>query len=129
MLRWLKKGDKVFLVFGGHKITVTPEKAKACSDYIGKEVTFGIRPENIHAAATYDKAHDNNTIHSTVRVFEMLGAEVFVYVTVDGVDVTVREAPGTIVKPGDSMDISLDVDKIHIFDKETQVTLANKFVI
>ena len=123
--KMVKEGDKVFLVFGGHKITVTPEKAKACSDYIGKEVTFGIRPENIHAAATYDKAHDNNTIHSTVRVFEMLGAEVFVYVTVDGVDVTVREAPGTIVKPGDSMDISLDVDKIHIFDKETQVTLAN----
>ena len=82
-------------------------------------------PESIHAAATYAKANANNTVHSTVRVFEMLGAEVFVYVTVEGVDVTVREAPGTVVKPGDDVDICFDVDKIHIFDKETQVTLCN----
>ena len=49
----------------------------------------------------------------------MLGAEVFVYVTVDGVDVTVREAPGTVVKPGDTIDIAMDVEKIHIFDKDS----------
>ena len=120
-----KEGNNTYLVFGPNKITVTPEKAAKVKDYIGKEVTFGIRPESIHAAATYAKANANNTVHSTVRVFEMLGAEVFVYVTVEGVDVTVREAPGTVVKPGDDVDICFDVDKIHIFDKETQVTLCN----
>ncbi len=120
-----KEGNNVYLVFGPHKITVTPEKAEKVKDYIGKEVTFGIRPENIYDAATYPKANANNTVHSTVRVYEMLGAEVFVYVTVEGVDVTVREAPGTVVKPGDEMDLSLDVEKIHIFDKETQVTICN----
>ncbi len=120
-----KEGNNVYLVFGPHKITVTPEKAEKVKDYIGKEVTFGIRPENIYDTATYSKANPNNTVHSTVRVYEMLGAEVFVYVTVEGVDVTVREAPGTVVKPGDEMDLSFDVEKIHIFDKETQVTLCN----
>ena len=120
-----KEGNNVYLVFGPHKITVTPEKAEKVKDYIGKEVTLGIRPENIYDASTYPKANANNTVHSTVRVYEMLGAEVFVYVTVEGVDVTVREAPGTVVKPGDEMDLSLDVEKIHIFDKETQVTICN----
>lgn len=120
-----KEGNNTYLVFGTNKITVVPEKAEKVKDYIGKEVTFGVRPENIYAAATYPKANPNNTVHSTVRVFEMLGAEVFVYVTVEGVDVTVREAPGTVVKPGDDVDICFDVDKIHIFDKETQVTICN----
>ena len=120
-----KEGNNTYLVFGANKITVVPEKAEKVKDYIGKEVTFGVRPENIYAAATYPKANPNNTVHSTVRVFEMLGAEVFVYVTVEGVDVTVREAPGTVVKPGDDVDICFDVDKIHIFDKETQVTICN----
>ena len=120
-----KEGNNVYLVFGPHKITVVPEKAEKVKNYIGKEVTFGIRPENIYAAATYPNANPNNTVHSTVRVFEMLGAEVFVYVSVEGVDVTVREAPGTVVKPGDEVDLSFDVEKIHIFDKETQVTICN----
>ncbi len=120
-----KEGNNTYLVFGPNKITVVPEKAEKVKDYIGKEVTFGIRPECIYAAATYPKANANNTVHSTVRVYEMLGAEVFVYVTVEGVDVTVREAPGTVAKPGDEVDICFDVDKIHIFDKETQVTICN----
>ena len=120
-----KEGNNTYLVFGPNKITVTPEKAEKVKDHIGKEVTFGIRPESIYAAKTYAKANANNTVHATVRVYEMLGAEVFVYVTVEGIDVTVREAPGTVVKPGDEFDICFDVDKIHIFDKETQVTLCN----
>lgn len=39
--------------------------------------------------------------------------------------ITVREAPGTVVKVGDNINISFDVEKIHIFDKETQVTITN----
>lgn len=120
-----KEGDKVYLAFGPYKIAVTPEKAAKCAAYIGKEVTFGIRPESIHAAKNYANANVNNTVSSTVRVFEMLGAEVFVYVTVENIDVTVREAPGTVVKPGDVIEIALEIDRIHIFDKETQETITN----
>ena len=38
-----------------------------------------------------------------MRVFEMLGAEVFLYLTVDGFDVTCREHPSTKAKPGDNV--------------------------
>ena len=120
-----KEGNNLYLVFGPNKITVTPEKAAKLKDYVGKEVTFGIRPENIHESTGFANANANNTVASKVRVFEMLGAEVFVYVTVEGIDVTVREAPGTVVKVGDNINISFDVEKIHIFDKETQVTITN----
>ena len=120
-----KEGNNLYLVFGPNKITVTPEKAAKLKDYVGKEVTFGIRPENIHESTGFANANANNTVASTVRVFEMLGAEVFVYVTVEGIDVTVRETPGTVVKVGDNINISFDVEKIHIFDKETQVTITN----
>jgi len=120
-----KEGDNVYLVFGKNKITVTPEKAAKLRDYVGKEVVFGIRPENVHASATYEEANPNNTVSSTVRVYEMLGAEVYLYLSVEGVDVTCRENPSTVAKPGDNMDVSFEVDKIHIFDKETQLTLTN----
>ena len=60
-----------------------PEKAAKLTDYIGKEVTFGIRPEDVFAADKYESAHEHNTVEASVRVFEMLGAEVFLYLTVD----------------------------------------------
>ncbi len=122
----VKEGNDMFLTYGeGHRVIVTPEKAAKLGDYVGKEVTFGIRPEDVFSTERYAGANDNNTVEASVRVYEMLGAEVFLYLTVDGIDVTCREHPSTKAKPGDVMKISFDVNKIHVFDKETQVTITN----
>ena len=66
-------------------------------------------------------------LEATVRVYEMLGAEVFLYLTVEGhdKDVTIRVNPRTTARPGDTIKIALDVNKIHVFDKETEVTITN----
>lgn len=122
----VKEGGELFLEYGEHhRVILPPEKAAKLTDYIGKEVTFGIRPEDVFAADKYESAHEHNTVEASVRVFEMLGAEVFLYLTVDGFDVTCREHPSTKAKPGDIMNISFDVNKIHVFDKETQMTITN----
>ena len=122
----VKEGGELFLEYGEHhRVILPPEKAAKLTDYIGKEVTFGIRPEDVFAADKYEAAHEHNTVEASVRVFEMLGAEVFLYLTVDGFDVTCREHPSTKAKPGDIMNISFDVNKIHVFDKETQMTITN----
>ena len=122
----VKEGGELFLEYGEHhRVILLPEKAAKLTDYIGKEVTFGIRPEDVFAADRYEAAHEHNTVEASVRVFEMLGAEVFLYLTVDGFDVTCREHPSTKAKPGDIMSISFDVNKIHVFDKETQMTITN----
>ena len=121
-----KEGNDMFLVYGeGHKVIVTPEKAAKLGDYVGKEVVFGIRPEDVHAAAKYADANENNSVDTNVRVFELLGAEVFLYLTVDGMDITCREHPSTKAKPGDPIKVAFDINKIHVFDKETQVTITN----
>ena len=116
----------MFLEYGDHhRVILTPERAAKLADYVGREVTFGIRPEDVFASEKYEAAHEHNTVEASVRVFEMLGAEVFLYLTVDGFDVTCREHPSTKAKPGDIMSISFDVNKIHVFDKETQMTITN----
>ena len=122
----VKEGGELFLEYGDHhRVILTPERATKLADYVGREVTFGIRPEDVFASEKYEAAHEHNTVEASVRVFEMLGAEVFLYLTVDGFDVTCREHPSTKAKPGDSMSISFDVNKIHVFDKETQMTITN----
>lgn len=122
----VKEGGELFLEYGDHhRVILTPERAAKLADYVGREVTFGIRPEDVFASDKYEAAHEHNTVEASVRVFEMLGAEVFLYLTVDGFDVTCREHPSTKAKPGDIMNISFDVNKIHVFDKETQMTITN----
>ena len=122
----VKEGGELFLEYGDHhRVILTPERATKLADYVGREVTFGIRPEDVFASEKYEAAHEHNTVEASVRVFEMLGAEVFLYLTVDGFDVTCREHPSTKAKPGDIMSISFDVNKIHVFDKETQMTITN----
>lgn len=121
----VEEGTGLFLEFDSYKIRVTPQKAEKLAAYVGKEVTFGIRPEDVYAADKYADADLNNTIDANVRVYEMLGSEVYLYLTVGGVDMTCREHPSTVARPGDDVRVSIDVEKIHIFDKETEETITN----
>ncbi len=121
-----KENDRMFLSYGnGRRVFVVPEKAAKLQNYVGKDVTFGIRPEDIYLTEKYADANDGNTTKGSLRVYELLGAEIYLYLTVDGMDITCREAPGSYGKPGDEMDISFDLDKIHVFDRDTQETITN----
>ena len=56
---------------------------------------MGIRPEDIKDEEIYVNNGTDNVLEATVKVYEMLGAEVFLYFTVEGFDITVRVNPRT----------------------------------
>ena len=115
------------LKVAGHFIPLPPAKSKKLIEggYNGKTVTFGIRPEDIKDEEMFISSSPETSLEATVKVYEMLGAEVFLYFTVDNFDITVRVNPRTTARPGDTIKIALDGSKIHIFDKETQETILN----
>ena len=90
--------------------------------YNGKQVTFGIRPENIIEVKGEKKVPYQ--FESKVNVYELLGAEVFLYFDL-GTNITARVEPTTKVRPGDTVKYTFDTKKIHVFDKETELTIAN----
>ena len=71
-------GDKVLLNVGPAKIELPPAKAKKLIDggYAGKTVVLGIRPEDVHDEPMFIASSPNTVIEATIRVYEMLGAEV-----------------------------------------------------
>ncbi len=119
-------GD-VKLVFGSYAIKLPENKAEKLVEggYIGKDVVLGIRPEDIKDEEIFITTGDDNIIQATVKVYEMLGAEVFLYFSAEGHDITVRVDPRTTARPGDTVPIAIDVSKLHIFDKETEKTITN----
>ena len=64
-------------------------------------------------------------ITSKIKVYELLGAEVFLYFDVEGTQMTARVNPRTELRTGDDAKFALDMNRIHIFDKETELTITN----
>jgi multiple sugar transport system ATP-binding protein len=117
-------GGKVVLEVGSNKITLSEEKSKALIDggYEGKTVVMGIRPEDVHDAQM--KSYDS-IIEAPVKVYELLGAEVYLYSEVEGANMTARVDPRTTAKAGDTVKFGLDTEKIHVFDKETEKAIVH----
>ena len=119
------EGSKAFLDVEGQSIELPAEKAKKviAGGYNGKPVIFGIRPENIIEVKGEKKAPYQ--FESKVNVYELLGAEVFLYFDLGNANITARVEPTTKVRPGDTVKYTFDTKKIHVFDKETELTIAN----
>jgi len=122
-----KKSDGIHLVFGNADIKLPEGKAKKLegTEYIGKDVIMGIRPENIHDEEAFLASMPDSVVTGKVEVTEMMGAEVFLYLLVEGVNVTARVNPRTTARRGDTIKVAFDANKIHLFDKETERTIIN----
>ena len=119
-------GKDVALQIGNSTFPVPANKAKALinGNYNGKNVILGIRPEDV-SEATEAHISGGQTIEADVKFRELLGAEVYLYFDLEGTQMTARTSSGTKLQIGDKAKFALDMNKIHIFDKETEVTITN----
>ncbi|MBC7332949.1 MAG: sn-glycerol-3-phosphate ABC transporter ATP-binding protein UgpC [Actinobacteria bacterium] len=90
------------------------------NNLIGKEVVLGIRPEDLEDSAFVSGAREGNTITANVEVTEPMGAEVYVYIGLDGMLMNARVTPKTKAKDGEPITLWVDLERMHLFDKETE---------
>ncbi len=120
-----EEGSNLFVKFGSHKIMLTSEKAASVKDYIGKTVIFGIRPEDMYDDADSLAKFSNSICKADVEVTELMGAETYLYLTIDGINFVARVRPDSTSRRNTIIDISIDPEKIHLFDKETEKVITN----
>ena len=121
------EGAKAFLKFDKYQVELPEAKAKKLIDggYAGKNVVFGIRPEDIYDSAEHLDKFATCKIDSDVTGYELLGAEVLLYFTVAGANMSARVDSDTPARYGDHIELAFDPNKIHVFDKETELTITN----
>ncbi len=102
------------------KLPADKANAPELKDYIGKEVIFGIRPECLHDDEATVQTLPDSVVEATVDVTELMGAEIYLYVTCAGQKMTARVSPRSTTRSGDEVKIAMDVSRIHIFDKDTE---------
>ena len=122
-----EKGGDLVAKVGEYDVVIPAAKAKVLKDggYVGKTVVLGIRPEDIHDSQMFIESSPSAPMTSVVKVYELLGAEVFLYFDVNGTQVTARVDPRTTAKTGDPIKFAFDMEKAHFFDKETELTITN----
>jgi len=92
---------------------------------IGREVVFGVRPEDIHHPQYVPAGVNEQGIEATVDVTELMGNEIFVYLVAgEDQDFIARVDPRSDLRPGDKVNIIFNADKVHIFDRSTEKMVA-----
>jgi len=120
-------GDSLTLDAGTFKVGVPPMLRTDLSAYAGKEVVFGIRPEHI-SDARYTDSHISASNKTTVNVevVEPMGSEVYIYLSSGTQSFQARVDSRTRVRPNDQIEVVFDVDHLHVFDKQTQVSILKR---
>ena len=133
----LKEGSDFFVEFGsedtktraGVKYKIKLPASKNADDcltpYVDKELIMGIRPENVHNEEDLIAANKDGVVEADVEVTELMGAETYLYMMCEGQSVNARVSPTSTARPGDKITIAFETAKIHLFDKDTELTICN----
>ncbi|MCR5695088.1 MAG: sn-glycerol-3-phosphate ABC transporter ATP-binding protein UgpC [Clostridia bacterium] len=122
-----KSGADVLLRLGRWTFKLPQRKAEVLEHYgyIDKEVKMGIRPEHVHDEPVYIEQFSDCMIEATIDVVELLGSESLLYFTLEGTPFVSRVKPRNNVYVGDTMKFAINSERIHIFDKDTEVIITN----
>lgn len=122
-----KKGNEFIIVMNGHEIPVPVGKAQNASldKYVGKPVILGVRPEDLHTEGVFLEMSPQSIIDTTIELSELMGAEVYLYATCGENKLTVRAPGRTQVSIGDKLKMAIDTNKMHLFDKDTEIAIFN----
>lgn len=105
----------------GLKLKVPEGRSKILDEagYDDKDVTLGVRPEDIHAEGAMEEVFPEATVESEVVVSELLGATSMLYSKVDGTEFVAIVDARDYHKPGDKVNLTFDLNKAHFFDEKT----------
>ncbi len=116
-----KKDGKV--VACDDKITLVPtaEQQSRLESYVGKEVIFGVRPEDLSYCAS-PASENNMALKVTNR--EPLGAETHLFLSIQGGIMKARVAPEVDAQLNDIVNVTPDMSKCKFFDKDTEMNIC-----
>ena len=91
--------------------------------YEGKELIFGIRPEDVNAEPAFLETFPESVVKATISVSELLGSESHLYCQVGDNEFIAKVDARDYLGTGETIELGFDLNKAHFFDKETEKTV------
>ncbi|MCO6453212.1 MAG: sn-glycerol-3-phosphate ABC transporter ATP-binding protein UgpC [Caldilineales bacterium] len=122
----VEEGDtgKLLIDSGSFRLPMPQEKADQLRKYKGKQIIFGIRPEDIHTKEFTPPGFAQADLRASIDVTELMGNEIWVYGLTGGKQFIARVDPRTRAHIGQEIDLTVNMDNMHIFDPTTEVALV-----
>jgi multiple sugar transport system ATP-binding protein len=121
----VESDGKLEINSGGFRLPVPQPKADEWRPHKGKQVIFGIRPEDIHAKPFVPPSILEADMSAKVDVVEMMGNEIFLYLmSRDNKQFIGRVDPRVRAQVGDEIQLAVNMANAHIFDPKTEISLA-----
>lgn len=105
---------------GEFTVPLPADRARSFQPYVGKNVVFGIRPEDIHDADFVPANIQLAKVPAKVDVTELLGNEILVYLITGKNTFVARVDPRSKLRFGDQTQVAFNMDKFHVFDAVTE---------
>jgi len=122
----IEEGGSVRFRGEGINVVIPEDKAGVLrrKNYIGREVIFGVRPEDIHDELAFLEASPNSVVQANIEVCENLGHEKFLYLNGFGPENVIARVDSRYSHTeGENVKLAIDMNKIHIFDPVSELNV------
>ncbi len=133
---------KVYVAFSNNKILLPKTvvaRIKNLNDYLDtdREVTLGVRPEDIHHDQMFISNSPDTVVKSRVEVIEKLGAETQIYceldyaekessIVDDSTQMIAKISSRAVVSLNEVVELAFDAHHVHLFDGITEATMLER---
>ncbi|MBP9676826.1 MAG: sn-glycerol-3-phosphate ABC transporter ATP-binding protein UgpC [Anaerolineaceae bacterium] len=116
-MKLIKEGDTLYVDNGELKIAIPKERNSTLEHLTGKEIIFGIRPDDIHNPEYSPQDVHGERVSAKIDVVELMGNEILVYMVTDkGSNFVGRVDPRSRHRVGETTELIFNMDNSHIFD-------------
>jgi len=118
--RLIRKNENYFVDGESFKLKVPQTFRSAVEHLQGKEIIFGIRPENMYDRRFVSDETMNCSMTAEIEVIEPLGAETHLYLVCGSHSLVAKmDTPQDQFTIDQKIEVLVDMGKSHIFDIET----------
>jgi multiple sugar transport system ATP-binding protein len=121
--RIIQKEGRIYFDEGKIKVKLVEDMLTKIKPYLGKDIIFGIRSEDIYDKLFVSQAPAENIVRVTCEVAEPMGSEVYLYLNTGRHTFIARVGAHDRPNVNQDMDVVFDMSKVHFFDKDTEETI------
>jgi len=119
-----QKEGGIFFEEGTFAVRAEDSQASRLAPFVGKEVAFGVRPEDVADALFVTNPNPQQMIKARVDVVEPMGSEVYLYMDTGKHTFTARVDAHDTADVNQELNMVLDMKKAHFFNAESGMTIV-----
>jgi len=114
----IEEGNRLWLDAKEFKLPVPAKIVPELKSYVGEDIIMGIRPEDMYERESGEGTTQKNALRMTVDIIEPVGPYFLLHLRKGGCSLVAR-VKETTARVGQEVDIEMDLNKVHMFDKKT----------